>query len=160
MVIRLGWAAAIALTMASPVGAQQIVLQGSGSGGLDVPAQNNAAVAWAQCTFDRGAQTVNCSSRVYNIVDLIAAHIHIGGPGTSGPVVIPIPNLPLHVSGLRIDEVMDGMARDKKIVDGRLRFVLPLAIGDVRYGIEVAADVVRGVVAQCLSAPSSAELAG
>jgi hypothetical protein len=96
---RLGWAAAIALTMASPVGAQQIVLQGSGSGGLDVPAQNNAAVAWAQCTFDRGAQTVNCSSRVYNIVDLTAAHIHIGAPGTSGPVVIPIPNIPLHISG-------------------------------------------------------------
>jgi len=89
----------MALTMATPIGAQQIVLQGSGSGGLDVPAQNNAAVAWAQCTFDRGAQTVNCSSRVYNIVDLTAAHIHIGAPGTSGPVVIPIPNIPLHISG-------------------------------------------------------------
>src|SRR3984893_18403508 len=96
---RLGWAAAIALTTASPIGAQQIVLQGSGSGGVDVPPQNNAAVAYAQCTFDRGAQTVSCSSRVYNIVDLTAAHVHIGAPGTSGPVIIPIPNLPLHVSG-------------------------------------------------------------
>ena len=24
---------------------------------------------------------------------------HVGGPGTSGPVVIPIPNLPLRISG-------------------------------------------------------------
>jgi hypothetical protein len=96
---QLGWAAAIALTMASPIGAQQIVLQGSGSGGLDVPPQNNAAVAYAQCTFDRGAQTISCTSRVYNIVDLTAAHVHIGAPGTSGPVIIPIPNIPLHISG-------------------------------------------------------------
>jgi hypothetical protein len=36
---------------------------------------------------------------VYNLVDLTAAHIHIGAPFTSGPVVIPIPNIPLHVSG-------------------------------------------------------------
>ncbi len=60
---------------------------------------NNGAVAFAQCTFDRDAQTISCSSRVYNIVDLSAGHIHIGGPGTSGPVIIPIPNLPLHISG-------------------------------------------------------------
>jgi hypothetical protein len=79
--------------------AQQVVLQGSGSGAFDVPAQNNAGVAFAQCIFDRGAQTISCTSRVYNIVDLTAAHIHIGGPGTSGPVIIPIPDIPLHVSG-------------------------------------------------------------
>jgi hypothetical protein len=36
---------------------------------------------------------------LYNIVDLTAGHLHIGGPGTSGPVIIPIPNLPLHLSG-------------------------------------------------------------
>ena len=96
---RLSWATVIALTMASPIGAQQVVLSGSGSGGLDVPAQNNAAVAYASCTIDRGAQTISCTSRVYNIVDLTAAHVHIGAPGTSGPVVIPIPNIPLHISG-------------------------------------------------------------
>jgi hypothetical protein len=93
------WGTMIALAMASPVAAQQVVLQGSGSGAFDVPPANNGAVAFAQCTFDRGAQTISCTSRVYNIVDLIAAHIHIGAPGTSGPVIIPIPNLPLHISG-------------------------------------------------------------
>jgi CHRD domain-containing protein len=96
---QLCWAAVIVLTMARPTAAQQVVLQGSGSGAFDVPPANNAAVAFAQCTFDRGAQTISCSSRVYNVVDLTAAHIHIGAPGTSGPVVIPIPNLPLHISG-------------------------------------------------------------
>jgi hypothetical protein len=89
----------IALAMASPVAAQQVVLQGSGSGAFEAPTVNNGAVAFAQCTFDRGAQTISCSSRVYNIVDLTAAHIHIGAPGSSGPVIIPIPNLPLHISG-------------------------------------------------------------
>ncbi|HZW73963.1 MAG TPA: hypothetical protein VFF43_10465, partial [Caldimonas sp.] len=68
--------------------------------------------------------------------------------------------LPLHASGVGVDAVMDGMARDKKRVDGRLRFVLPMAIGDVRHGIEVGGDVVRAAVEQCLAAPSSAELAG
>ena len=93
------WGTMIALAMASPAVAQQVVLQGSGSGAFDVPPANNGAVAFAQCTFDRGAQTISCTSRVYNVVDLIAAHIHIGAPGTSGPVIIPIPNLPLHISG-------------------------------------------------------------
>jgi hypothetical protein len=92
-------AGVIALVMATTIHAQQVTLQGSGSGAFDVPAVNNGAVAYAQCTFDRGAQTISCTSRVYNIVDLTAAHVHIGGPGTSGPVIIPIPNIPLHVSG-------------------------------------------------------------
>src|SRR5713101_1154611 len=89
----------IVLVMSKRIQAQQVVLQGSGSGAFDVPAAGNGAVAFAQCTLDRGAQTITCTSRVYNIVDLIAGHIHVGGPGVSGPVVIPIPNLPLHISG-------------------------------------------------------------
>jgi hypothetical protein len=89
----------VAAAMASTIEAQQVVLQGSGSGAFDVPSANNAAVAYAQCVFDRSAQAISCTSRVYNIVDLTAAHIHIGGPGTSGPVIIPIPDIPLRISG-------------------------------------------------------------
>ena len=86
------------LMMSNGIQAQQVVVSGSGTGANEATAVNgpvnNGTVAWAQCTIDRTAQTITCSSRVYNIVDLIAAHIHIGGPGTSGPVIIPIPNLP------------------------------------------------------------------
>ena len=88
--------------MARTTQAQVVVVAGSGTGGLESTTagpQNNGAVAWASCAFDQAAQTATCSSRVYNIVDLIAAHIHIGGPGTSGAVIIPIPNLPLRTSG-------------------------------------------------------------
>jgi hypothetical protein len=82
--------------------AQQVVVSGSGSGAFEAVAGGpvaNGGVAYATCTFDRGAQSATCSSQVFNIVDLIAGHIHVGGPGTSGPVIIPIPNLPLHISG-------------------------------------------------------------
>lgn len=90
---------AMIIAMSSPFAAQQVTLQGSGSGSFEAPSVvNNGAVAYAQCVFDRTAQTISCTSRVYNIVDLIAAHLHVGGPGTSGPVIIPIPNLPLHIS--------------------------------------------------------------
>jgi hypothetical protein len=93
----------IVLMTSNRLQAQQVTVSGSGTGANEATAVsgpvNNGAVASAQCTFDRVAQTITCTSSVYNIVDLIAAHIHIGGPGSSGPVMIPIPNIPLHVSG-------------------------------------------------------------
>lgn len=96
-------ALAMALMPSRMIQAQQVVLSGSGSGAFEAAGVNgpvnNGGVASAQCTFDRNAQTIACSAQVFNIVDLIAAHIHIGGPATSGPVMIPIPNLPLHISG-------------------------------------------------------------
>lgn len=79
--------------------AQAVTVQGSGSGALEAPPVPNGGVAYASCTFDRDAQTISCTSRVYNIVDLTAGHLHVAGPGSSGPVIVPIPNLPLHISG-------------------------------------------------------------
>ena len=90
---------AMAAGMSSTIYAQQITVSGSGSGALENPALANGAVAFGQCVFDRTAQTISCTSRVYNIVDLTAGHIHIGAPGASGGVIIPIPNLPLRISG-------------------------------------------------------------
>jgi hypothetical protein len=87
------------LTLAAPVQAQQVVVQGSGSGAFEVPGVANGATAFAQCTLDRTAQTISCTARIYNLVDLVAGHVHVGAPGTSGPVVIGIPNLPPHISG-------------------------------------------------------------
>lgn len=68
--------------------------------------------------------------------------------------------LPLHAEGLKADAVMKGLARDKKSVDGRVRFVLPVAIGDVRHGVEVGGAVVREAVEACLLPPSAAEWSG
>ena len=65
--------------------------------------------------------------------------------------------LPVHAEGISRDAIMEGMARDKKSVDGRIRFVLPVALGDVRTGIHIERAVVRDVVAACLAAPAAAE---
>ena len=68
--------------------------------------------------------------------------------------------LPVFASSVRPDAVFGGLARDKKVVDGRLRFVLPVALGDVRPGIEVDASVARKAIENCTSAPGGAELTG
>jgi 3-dehydroquinate synthase len=65
--------------------------------------------------------------------------------------------LPLHVDGVMPGSVMKGMSRDKKSVDGRIRFVLPLAIGDVRHGIEVSPPVARAAIEACLAPPPASE---
>jgi 3-dehydroquinate synthetase len=68
--------------------------------------------------------------------------------------------LPLFVQNLKVDAVMKGMARDKKNVDGRVRLVLPVKIGDVRHGIEIGAPVIQGAVEACLAPPPAAEWSG
>lgn len=75
-----------------------VTLFGSGSGAFEDPRVAGAAVGTATCTLDRAALQMACTARVYNIVDLRAAHIHVGGPGIAGPVVITIPNLPIGIS--------------------------------------------------------------
>jgi hypothetical protein len=89
------WAAASA-----PGHAQSttVTLAGSGSGAFETPALANGAVATATCTMNRTSVEFACSARVHNIVDLTAAHIHVGGPGVSGPVLMDIPGIPLRSS--------------------------------------------------------------
>jgi 3-dehydroquinate synthase len=53
--------------------------------------------------------------------------------------------LPLQTP-LEPDAVLAAMRHDKKRRDGRLRFVLPRAIGDVEYGVECATPSVRAVL--------------
>ena len=71
---------------------------GSGSGAFETPALANAAVGTATCTLNRTTVEIACTARVHNIVDLTAAHIHVGGPGVSGPVLMDIPGIPLRSS--------------------------------------------------------------
>ena len=68
--------------------------------------------------------------------------------------------LPVFAGTVRADSVMSGIARDKKVVEGRVRFVLPVSLGDVRHGIEVDMAVALRAIETCTAAPSGAELTG
>jgi hypothetical protein len=92
-------AAAIWAGMPQATYAQNTVtLFGSGSGAFETPPVATAGVATATCTLNSTTVEIACTARVHNIVDLTAAHIHVGGPGTPGPVVMNIPGLPLRSS--------------------------------------------------------------
>jgi 3-dehydroquinate synthetase len=57
-----------------------------------------------------------------------------------------------------VEALLGAMARDKKARAGTLRFVLPRAIGDVEYGIEVNPRMLRTVLARMNAEPGAAEL--
>ena len=78
--------------------AQTVTVFGSGSGAFETPGVATAGVASATCTFNSTTSQIDCSARVHNIVALTAGHLHIGGPGTSGPVVLGITGLPTGTS--------------------------------------------------------------
>ncbi|HTU68809.1 MAG TPA: 3-dehydroquinate synthase family protein [Candidatus Baltobacteraceae bacterium] len=62
--------------------------------------------------------------------------------------------MPLSTS-VGVEATLAAMASDKKKRGGKLRFVLPRAIGDVEYGIEVPERTVRSVLAQLRRSPES-----
>ena len=64
--------------------------------------------------------------------------------------------LPLR-TGVTPRAIQAALSVDKKRRDGRLRFVLPLAIGDVEPGIELPARLVRRVIETCVTPPSARE---
>ena len=68
---------------------------GSGSGAFETTGVASAGVATATCTFNRTTVEIACSARVHNIVGLTAEHLHVGGSGTSGPVLLGITGLPI-----------------------------------------------------------------
>lgn len=55
-------------------------------------------------------------------------------------------------------DVLEAMQADKKKRDGRLRFVLPMAIGDVEFGVEVPDRDVRAVLKRMTKPPTDAEV--
>jgi len=57
--------------------------------------------------------------------------------------------LPVEHRGLDVDEIVTAMRMDKKRREGRLRFVLPRAFGDVVCGVELDDDAVREAVERC-----------
>ena len=54
----------------------------------------------------------------------------------------PGPTEPLH----RADALLEAMTRDKKVADGRPRFVLARGIGQAFAGAEVEADQIRALL--------------
>ncbi|MBV8149413.1 MAG: 3-dehydroquinate synthase [Candidatus Eremiobacteraeota bacterium] len=67
--------------------------------------------------------------------------------------------MPLRTSA-RAGAVFAAMQSDKKRRGGRLRFVVPRAIGDVEWGVECDVDVVRGVLKRLERIPSSVRRSG
>jgi 3-dehydroquinate synthase len=65
--------------------------------------------------------------------------------------------LPIFAARVSPQAVMDGLRHDKKRLDGKLRFVLPVRIGEVRAGIEVDRRTVRDVIKACLTPPRADE---
>ncbi len=60
--------------------------------------------------------------------------------------VLRLCGLPTRVKGLSRKKVLDAMRLDKKNAGGRFRFVLPEAVGRVRFGIEVPPDLVAAAL--------------
>ena len=91
--------AAMCTGLAGAADAQDtMTIQGSGSSAFETPAIASGGVAVASCTITRSSLQIACTARVHNLVDLTAGHIHVGGPGVAGPVMINIPSLPLRIS--------------------------------------------------------------
>lgn len=63
--------------------------------------------------------------------------------------------MPLRTS-IDAEATLAAMQSDKKRRAGKLRFVLPRAVGDVEYGVEVPHEVVHTVLAQLCRPPESA----
>jgi hypothetical protein len=60
------------------------------SGGEEVPANNSRGRGVTILQLDEATSTVHYKLIVANIHNVVAAHIHRGGAGTNGPVVIPL----------------------------------------------------------------------
>ncbi len=52
-------------------------------------------------------------------------------------------NLPITYNGLNVDEIYNFIFKDKKIVAGKVKFVLPEGIGSFNFDIELEKDIVK-----------------
>ena len=85
--------------LASTAGAAQAqvyTLTASLSGSDETPTINTGAFGHATVTLDVGARTITYQISVFNLPSgVTASHIHVGGPNTTGPVIVnfapPVP---------------------------------------------------------------------
>ncbi len=89
----------LAFLVAPEAAFAQVRISGSGSGALQNPPIGGGGVGWALCTVDLNVVEIVCETRIFNIFDVRAAHLHLGGPGANGPVAVGVPDLPTRTSG-------------------------------------------------------------
>lgn len=85
--------------LASPAFAQNVELTATLSGTNETPTPiNTGAFGNATATVDPVAQTIAVTVRVWNLPSgATGGHIHVGGPGTGGPVIWNL-NVPNNIS--------------------------------------------------------------
>ena len=93
----------------------------------------------------------------------LAAHLGLcpAGDARRATAHLAAMGLPVHPTGRALptpdaDLLLAHMARDKKVVDGRIALVLPRAIGDVFLTRQVAPDRLRAWLAHMLAHPPAA----
>jgi Cu/Zn superoxide dismutase len=87
-------AALAALVLAAPAGAKVKRLEANMSGAQEVPATDPAQTGTAKLRLDRAKKRVCFTIRVKNVGDVIAAHIHKGGKGVAGGIVVALIHTP------------------------------------------------------------------
>jgi hypothetical protein len=84
-------AAAACAATATSAAAQTFTLTAALTGSEETPAPGNNTGAFgnATVTVDLGARTVAYRVEVFNLPSgVTASHIHVGGPGTTGPIIV------------------------------------------------------------------------
>jgi hypothetical protein len=92
--LQVGAAAVAALLIAAAGASAQIVATATLGGGDETPILLSGGSATAEVAVDTTAKEFAITLRVFNIpTTTTAAHIHVGGKGVAGPVVIDFPNI-------------------------------------------------------------------
>jgi hypothetical protein len=93
--LQVGAAAVAALLIAAAgASAQVIVATATLGGGEETPILLSGGSATAEVAVDISAKEFAITLRVFNIpTTTTAAHIHVGGKGVAGPVVVDFPNI-------------------------------------------------------------------
>jgi Cu/Zn superoxide dismutase len=88
-------AAVAALVLAAPAGARVQRLNANMTGAQEVPATDPDAAGTAKLRLDRAKKRVCFTIRVNSSVeDVVAAHIHKGGKGVLGSIVVDLIHAP------------------------------------------------------------------
>ena len=106
--------AILIVTLLAPAAAAQTTFEFELGGDQEVPPVATAASGTAVGILD-ASETVFDLTVVHDVANPTMAHIHLGGPGTNGPVVfdLGVPTSPIHVSwNLTPSDVSDLLSGD------------------------------------------------